>query len=287
MNALKISTPDEVTDVTLPKIDEIAILYPNDGKGFSISTAGSSDGFVRSENCQITRTFPTPPVGPADEIQYIGQPMSVVPSNVVDGSSFVFLGKKDKISILEFTNHTAVVDIVHGDLLGCPLVTLDATWLKYKGGNYNVRKFPWATLKNFSVTSDSDHGYPKTIEGNLSDCDLTIIENLKINNQPIVVNLENDFLNAESIVDLRLAGNDLVTGDISGLGSNITLTYLNLNTCRNVTGTLEGLLDAMHENGKTSGTMTVWLIESGVTYNGSVPARNLTVTFTSEGWTLV
>jgi hypothetical protein len=83
-----------------------------------------------------------------------------------------------------------------------------------------------------------------------------------------------------------MAADPMLTGDVVHLGHLTGLTTLTQNTCKNITGTAESLLDAMFANGKTSGTLSLALVESSITYNGSVPVSTLTVTFTPQGWSV-
>ena len=284
MNTLQITLPDEATDKSLPKLGELAFLYPTDNKGFSVAAGTNNTGKVRAENCQLTRTYPTPQVGPASELTYVGSSMAVMPSSVVADNSYVFLGDKYDLTILQFGNHTAAVDLVHGDLSETKLANLNATWLKYKGGSYPIDKLPWSTLTTLEYNSDSERGKPSTMTGDFADCDVSNIGIVKLNNKQIYGNLEEDFVNASNLTELRLAANQLLTGNISGLGNLTSLTVLTLNTCKNVSGTLESLLDAMVANGRTSGSMTISLLESSITYNGSVPVSTLTATFSGGSW---
>ena len=286
MDTLQITLPSEATDKSLPKLGELAFKWPTDGKGMSVAAGTNNTGKVRSEGCQITRTFPTPQVGPTDELTYVGSAISVMPSSVVENESFVFLGNKNELTILQFGNHTAAVDLVHGSLEDTALATLNSTWLMYKGQPYPIEKLPWATLTTLENSSDLDHGMPKNLQGDFANVDLSNVQVLKVGNQDIYGNLDSDFLEATSLTQLSLANNQLLRGNVTGLANCIALTSLTLNTCHNISGTLEALLDAMVAAGRTSGTMTIGLIQSAITYNGSVPSGTLTATFSDSGWTI-
>lgn len=284
MNMLQVKLPDSATDITLPKLNEIVIEYPNDNKGFGVANTNTSYG-VRCENATITRTYPTPQVT-GTYLPYIGSSMAISVTATGDDPMYVFLGAKQTITILSFGNHTAPVNIIRGDLSKSNIFSLDCTWLKYKGGNYPVELLPWNTLTSVSYAFDNDHGMGRTLKGNLGDCNLTAsLTTLKISGQnSVAINVDNDFANATGLVDLRIAENALVTGDISSLGHLTNLEILSINNSKNITGTLESLFDAMYNNGRHSGTITVYAILSNVTYNGSVPAAAVTVTFTNDGW---
>lgn len=286
METLMIMLPAEATDKSLPKLGELAFKWPTDAKGMSVSAGTNNTGKIRAEGCQITRTYPTPQVGPTDELTYVGSSMAVMPSSVVAGESYVFLGDKKDLTVLQFGNHTAAVDLVHGSLEDTKLATLNSTWLMYKGQPYPIEKLPWATLATLENSSDADHGTPKNLQGDFANVDLSHIQVLKVGNQAIYGDLGSDFVNATSLTQLSLANNQLLRGDIAGFGNCIALTSLTLNTCHNISGTLEGLLDAMVAAGRTSGTLAVGIIQSSVTYNGSVPSGNLTATFSGSGWSV-
>ena len=261
-------------------------MWPTDAKGMSVAAGTNNTGKIRAEGCQITRTYPTPQVGPTNELTYVGSSMAVMPSSVVENESFVFLGNKNELTILQFGNHTAAVDLVHGSLEDTALVTLNSTWLMYKGQPYPIEKLPWETLTTLENSSDIDHGMPKNLQGDFANVDLSHIQVLKVGNQDIYGNLDSDFLEAVNLTQLSLANNQLLRGNVAGLGNCIALTSLTLNTCHNISGTLEGLLDAMVAAGRTSGSMSIGLIQSAVTYNGTVPSNTLTATFSGSGWTV-
>ena len=286
MDTLQITLPSEATDKSLPKLGELAFKWPTDNKGMSVSAGANSTGKVRAENCQITRTYPSPPVGPTTELTYVGSSMAVMPSSVVADESFVFLGDKNDLTVLQFSNHTAAVDLVHGSLEDTKIATLNSTWLMYKGQPYPIEKLPWATLTTLENLSDLDHGMPKNITGDFANVDLSHIQVLKLANQEIYGDLDSDFLGATSLTQLSLANNQLLRGDITGLGNCIALTSLILNTCHNISGTLEDLLDAMVAAGRTSGSRSIGLIQSAVTYNGTVPSTTLTATFAGGSWSV-
>lgn len=286
MNTLQITLPDAATDKSLPKLGELAFKWPTDNKGMSVTAGANNTGKIRSENCQITRTYPTPQVGPTNELTYVGSSMAVMPSSVVDGQSYVFLGDKNTLSALEFGNHTAAVDLVHGSLEDTAIATLNATWLMYNGDKYPIDKLPWATLTSLIINADAEHNSPVNMTGDFADVDLSGIVTMKLTNQPIYGDLVADFEDATNLEVLSLANNQLLTGDVAGLGKCTKLTQLVLNTCKNISGTLEGLLDAMVDEGRTSGSMQVMLIQSSITYNGAVPSATLTANFTADGWTV-
>ena len=286
MDTLQITLPSEATDKSLPKLGELAFKWPTDNKGMSVSAGTNNTGKIRAEGCEITRTYPTPQVGPTTELTYVGSSMAVMPSSVVADESFVFLGDKGDLTVLQLGNHTSAVDLVHGSLEDTKIVTLNSTWLMYKGQPHPIEKLPWATLTTLENSSDSEHGMPRNITGDFANVDLSNIQVLKLANQEIYGDLDSDFLGATSLTQLNLANNQLLRGNVTGLGNCIALTSLTLNTCHNISGTLENLLDAMVAAGRTSGTMTVALIQSAITYNGTVPSGTLTATFSGSGWSV-
>lgn len=74
-----------------------------------------------------------------------------------------------------------------------------------------------------------------------------------------------------------------ITGDITSFAKSTSLAVLFLERS-SVQGTLESLLDAMVSNGRTSGTMSINLRSSGVTYNGAPITSVLTASFSESGW---
>lgn len=78
----------------------------------------------------------------------------------------------------------------------------------------------------------------------------------------------------------------LVTGDISSLSKFYNLGTLNLSNTAQLTGRLESFLDAVHAYGRTSGTMTINISGTAITYNNAPLSAQKTVTFSASGWTL-
>lgn len=81
--------------------------------------------------------------------------------------------------------------------------------------------------------------------------------------------------------------------DIMKFANCINATYIAASLSDNVTGNLNTLLDALYNNGKTSGSMKIQLGRTKVTYNGeewnaakvAEKGWSMDVTFTANGWT--
>lgn len=78
----------------------------------------------------------------------------------------------------------------------------------------------------------------------------------------------------------------LITGDIASLGKFYNLTSMQVDNTPNLTGKLETFLDAVHSNGRNSGTMTIRIGGTGITYNNASTTAVLTATFTANGWSV-
>lgn len=74
-----------------------------------------------------------------------------------------------------------------------------------------------------------------------------------------------------------------ITGDISNLGSAISCTYFNFADTQ-VSGTLEEFCQLLHDNGLTSGNITVKFQNSQVTFGGKPLISGKIVTFNSSGY---
>lgn len=92
--------------------------------------------------------------------------------------------------------------------------------------------------------------------------------------------------NPSLVTNISFRACSLITGDISALGKFYNLTSMQVDSSPNLTGTLETFLDAVHSNGRNSGTMTIRIGGTGITYNGASTTSVLTATFTASGWSV-
>ena len=288
MQTLQIKLPGECTDKTLPRVGEIAIT----GKKFTFGYNSSlpSETRMRVYNGTIGATYPTAQAESENPIlMYIGGNATIF---TLEEDGCVFVPQKYNISSVDMSGITSsaqVVDVINGDFRSSPLATAILTHIKYKGGNFPISKLNTKSMTRFVYLSDNDHGLAKTLEGSVNDFENKAnMTELAFNNQTIYADLDNgDFAEfTSSLTTLRMAADPMLVGDVVHLAHLTGLTTLTLNTCKNITGTAEALLDAMFANGRTSGTLTLALVESSITYNGTIPASTLTVTFTSEGWSV-
>lgn len=96
----------------------------------------------------------------------------------------------------------------------------------------------------------------------------------------------NPISDTSGLTSISIRSCSLVTGDLSSLNRFSALTSLNLSSTAQLTGRLESFLDAVHANGRTSGTMTVNISGTAITYNNAPLSAQKTVTFSASGWTL-
>lgn len=93
-------------------------------------------------------------------------------------------------------------------------------------------------------------------------------------------------VNTQKMANINLRGFALTTGNVSSLAKFSALITLDLSGSPKFTGELEAFLDAVHANGRVSGTLKVNIGGTSITYNGAPMSGQKTVTFTTEGWTL-
>lgn len=80
---------------------------------------------------------------------------------------------------------------------------------------------------------------------------------------------------------------DMLHGNISAFTGCVLLEEIGFINCKNVAGEVKGFLDGLRAAGKKSGTLTVKMQNSGVTYNGAPVSKNIKATFTDSGYTVV
>lgn len=288
MQTLQIKLPGECTDKTLPRVGEIAITGTKFTFGYNSDLPAETR--MRVYDGTIGATYPTAQAESENPIlMYIGGNATIFTLN--EGGC-VFVPQKYNLSNIDMsgiTSSTQVVDVINGDFRSSPLTAAILSHIKYKGGNFPISKLNTKSMTRFVYLGDNDHGMPKTLEGSVNDFENKAnMTELAFNNQTIYADLDDgDFDEfTSSLTTLRMAADPMLVGDVVHLGHLTGLTTLTLNTCKNITGTAEALLDAMVANGRTSGTLALALVESSITYNGSIPASSLSVTFTPEGWSV-
>ena len=78
--------------------------------------------------------------------------------------------------------------------------------------------------------------------------------------------------------------NTKISGNIATLILPNAVTTLFLHYDSGVVGQLEDFLDNCHNNGRISGTLTINVRNTGVTFNGQPLTAAITATFTESGW---
>ena len=154
----------------------------------------------------------------------------------------------------------------------------------------NIENFEYITsLQNLALSGIPNWGKSYGDIRHLSK--LTNLITLDLESTGITGDIVN-LPNANSCTDLRLSSTSYterhtnVNGDITNIGSkmpNLTLLCI-ANT--QVGGSLEDLLDAMVNAGRTSGQMTIYAQNSQVTYNNGPISSALIATFNGTGWVI-
>lgn len=130
----------------------------------------------------------------------------------------------------------------------------------------DFNNLPALTSVSLNLNSSATDPTTNTITGDLSDF--------------------NPLNDASKIIQFDIRSCNLVTGDISSLTRFYNIRYMNMSYSTQLTGKLDEFLDAIHNAGRVSGTMSVNIESTSITYNGGTLSGNHTVTFTTEGWTL-
>lgn len=287
MNTLITKTPAEVTDKSLPKIDEMAFLVKGlTGIASFVVNAPSQSGYVRIEGS----AYFTNPDGTVDYGKvrpYDGSSTQLFRIKG-DGTDFyLFYGNKYGLIRFSSVGNDAVS-------ISCKSNTFqECDALKYLGvqniGFLDGEKLDMSLVRtdHLLTLSASTSVSPKVFKMDLSDLDnidnMTHI--LAVFFDSAVTGDLSAFEDNTALIELDLSFN-AITGDISSLSKATSMTTLTLTRNPNITGTLESLLDGLYSNGKTSGTLSISVVDTSVTYNGAAVTSAKTATFTSSGWSI-
>lgn len=180
-----------------------------------------------------------------------------------------------------------------------------------KGYNYKVyiySKYDIGRLLCGSTVELLNYGY------DVEQCNYMSLDTLKLCNQPCYGELkklaiETSFNVVEvspfnvtcnldtvempnNITDLQSRFN-YISGSIRRFDNKLNVSVLDLLYCRNITGDVKEMLDAQVANGRTSGSIKIGAVDSGMTYNGSpitlTSQENhyyMRATFTESGYTI-
>lgn len=287
MDTLITKTPAEVTDKSLPKIDEMTFLVKGlTGVASFAVNAPSQSGYVRIEgSAYFTDTTGTQNYGKTQ--RYDGSPAQLLRIKG-DGTDF-YLFYGNKYGIVRFSSLGTNVTSI-----SCKSNTFqECNALKHLGvqniGFLDGERLDMSLVRtdHLVMLSATTAVSPKVFKMDLSDLDN--IDNMtSITASSFGSYVTGDlsaFANNAVLTELNLSFN-AITGDISSLSKATSMTTLTLTNNPNITGTLESLLDGLYGNGKTSGTLSVGVVETSVTYNGAAVTSVKTATFTFGGWSV-
>lgn len=181
------------------------------------------------------------------------------------------------------------VSVVGGDIRYNAATRLRLTnLLSEDGEKLNVAAFAdMAKLKELQIVGSES----EKMKANTANLDVSAfnsdVEVIKLHNQSGVIGSLSALTSTEKLRVFELY-NTAVEGEIKNLSKNVTLTNLNLAKTRGLTGSLNDLLDALYDGGKTTGTIVIYYGGNDVTFNGVTSALDVKITanFTSSGWTV-
>lgn len=275
MNMLKIKLPSASDSGMLPKINELAIDFEvsanhNGGNGIGLVFSSSSEIRVVGDSAIYNESD----VSQGTSMVIAGSQPDVSPTKV-----FFHVGKtrlfvpKDTLSRIETIGVTSGVSIklVFGDFSYSDLYAIRGVGFDF-GEKNKFENFNVSGTRTFNVVSSN---FEDSFEnGNFDKTKLRVLGGVNIN----------DLSNLSEFTSMSQINSFDAAGSITSLSGITTLTYLTL--AGNVNGALEDFLDGMVAAGRTSGTMTVSVVDTNVTYNGTRLVGAKTVTFSGSGWTL-
>lgn len=285
MNALITKLPGVVSDDSLMKIDELRVeIESTTGSSnfTTIRTASSyqSGGQVRivgDETCYFTNSSGTENYGQIAEYSKVNR----TDTFYLKGNSFtLFIGKKYDLESISFPSKSAITG---GSLkYSSKLDSFIGYNLKAKS-IYPLADICTTSLKRLFLATNVEMVGDVEDFANVANMTAIELEQSYIGGNMSVFESTTKFTNFK--ITYPKTGRKL-SGLISALSGNKSMTYLNLTSQDEVTGTLESLLDGLFSNGKVSGNITIHLTGTGVTYNSSPITSQKTATFSSSGWTL-
>lgn len=284
MSTLITKLPESVTDGTLSKLGEIAIKFniPQDTAianrkiviGHNNVTATlrivGSGNFVNSSDVSLGKEITTS----------LGQNTIYLST----GEFIVFVGDKYKLEVLNLADvpsgYEFVSDMKYTSLLvnvNIPYANKDAEEPLY------LSDLDLSYVNQFkAVVSTASN----KIVGSFKNFNLVRLGVLQVTRQSAFEGDFADLTGSTNLVDFRV-GYTASHGNFVNLGGNVNLSIISVEKCSGVTGALEDFLDALKTNGKVSSNISLFLVDSGVTYGGAVITTNKTATFDASGnWTV-
>ena len=284
MSTLITKLPESVTDGTLSKLGEIAIKFniPQDtaianrkivighNNGTATLRIVGNGNFVNSSDVSLGKEITTS----------LGQNTIYLST----GDFIVFVGDKYKLEVLNLADVPSGYEFVSD--------------MKYTSLLNNVN-IPYAN-KNAEeplYLSDLDLSYvnqfravvsspSNKIVGSFKNFNLARLGLLQVTRQSAFEGDFGDLDGSTNFVDFRV-GYTASHGNFVNLGGNVNLSIISVEKCSGVTGALEDFLDALKTNGKVSSNISLFLVDSSVTYGGAAITTNKTASFDASGnWTV-
>lgn len=284
MSTLITKLPESVTDGTLSKLGEIAIKFniPQDtaiadrkivighNNGTATLRIVGSGNFVNSSDVSLGKEITTS--------------LGLNTIYLSTGNFIVFVGDKYKLELLNLADvpsgYEFVSDMKYTSLLSSiniPYANKDAEEPLY----LSDLDLSYTGQFRAVVSSNSNK-----IVGSFKNFNLAKLGLLYMTRQSAFEGDFADLAGTTTLLDFRV-GYTASHGDFVNLGSNVNLAVVSVEKCSGVTGALEDFLDALKTNGKVSSNITLFLVDSGVTYGGAAITTSKTVSFDASGnWTV-
>lgn len=160
--------------------------------------------------------------------------------------------------------------------------TINLSWLESSQCRATFRSFSTSSMKVIGKLTDLNN-LPSLVSFML----VSNPNNINPSTNAITGDLSDvNPYNISAFTTLHLRGCALITGDISSLSKLYKMTSMYLERSSQLTGSLEEFLDAVHGNGRTSGTLKIDISSTAIKYNNAALSGVKTVTFSANGWTL-
>lgn len=142
------------------------------------------------------------------------------------------------------------------------------------GSNFsaNISEFEYTPATRVQFTSPG-------LYGSIDDTPLLCsrLTNFVASTDSNFTGITGNIANFGNLLQVLQVKNTNLYGDLAELGKAVGLTYLEIQGCTKLQGTLDDLANALYSNGKVSGTLNAYDVDS----------THVVYTFTSEGWTKV
>lgn len=284
MSTLITKFPESVSDGTLSKLGEIAIKFniPQDtaianrkivighNNGAANLRIVGNGNFVNSSDVSLGKEITTS----------LGQNTIYLST----GDFIVFVGDKYKLEVLNLADvpsgYEFVSDMKYTSLMSqvnIPYANKDAEEPLY------LSDLDLSYVSQFKAVVSSASN---KIVGSFKNFNFVRMGLLQVTRQSAFEGDFADLNGSTNFVDFRV-GYTASHGNFVNLGGNVNLSVISVEKCSGVTGALEDFLDALKTNGKVSSNISLFLVDSGVTYGGAVITTNKTASFDSSGnWTV-